>query len=77
MDEGLYDDARGVFDIQPLLNPVDMRVYAELGLPLTRYQYGHLMLESVGRRMTIRDLVLELIDEHIRSNRGGHNHEDA
>lgn len=61
---GAYEDARRIFDVEPVLDPNDKSLYAELGIPLSRYQYGKLMMEAVGRRMTIRDLILELIDGH-------------
>lgn len=65
LEDDFRTDARSVFEVMPVLNPVDSRIYAEMGIPLNRYRYGKLMIEAVGRRITIRDLVIELIDRHI------------
>lgn len=75
IDEDDRYDTRRVFDVLPALNPVDTSLYAELGIPLNRYQYGKLMIEAVGRRMTIRELVLELIDAHIKGFKPESDHE--
>lgn len=58
-------DARSVFDVMPVLDPADKSIYAEMGISLNRYRYGKLMIEAVGRGITIRELVIELIDRHI------------
>lgn len=58
-------DARSVFDVMPVLNPADKSIYAEMGISLNRYRYGKLMIEAVDRGITIRELVIELIDRHI------------
>lgn len=63
--EDYRNDARNVFDVMPALNPADKSIYAEMGIPLNRFRYGKLMIEAVGRGITIRELVIELIDRHI------------
>lgn len=68
-NDDLPIDSRDVFDVPPALNPLDTGIYAEMGIHLNRYRYGKLMMEAVGRRITIRDLVIELIDQHIEGDK--------